>query len=246
MKVKEVADLVGISVRTLHHYDEIGLLSPKKTSENRYRIYSSADLEVLQQILFFKELGFPLKQIKQIIHSPSFHKQEALALHRKMLIEKRNRLNEMIETVEKTMKHQKGEIMMTEKQLFKGFDFRENRYEQEARGKWGDEMVDQMNTKINRVSAVKQQEMANEMNEIFRKLAAIRSSSPASDEVQRVIAEWYAALNNIATYSLEAFKGLGQLYVEDERFTENIDTFGEGLAQLMCEAMIIFADNYKE
>ena len=89
MKVKEIADLVGISVRTLHHYDEIGLLIPEKTTDAGYRVYSDKNLETLQQILFFKELGFPLKKIKEIIDSPSFDRQEALELQHKMLLEKR-------------------------------------------------------------------------------------------------------------------------------------------------------------
>src|SRR5690554_6287653 len=109
MKIKEVAVLVGISVRTLHHYDEIGLLTPDNTTESGYRIYSDENLETLQQILFFKELGFPLKKIKEIIDSPSFERSEALELQHRMLLEKRNRLDRMIETIRKTIKYSKGE-----------------------------------------------------------------------------------------------------------------------------------------
>lgn len=107
MKVKEVAELVGISVRTLHHYDEIGLLGPEKTANSGYRVYSEKDLETLQQILFFKELGFSLKKIKEIIHSPSFDRQKALEAQHRMLLEKRRRLDQMIRTIEKTIKHAK-------------------------------------------------------------------------------------------------------------------------------------------
>src|SRR5699024_12426076 len=98
MKIKEVAVLVGISVRTLHHYDEIELLKPEEVSESGYRLYSDRDLEILQQILFFKELDFPLKDIKEIIHNPSFDRVAALQLHRKMLLDKRDSINKMIRT----------------------------------------------------------------------------------------------------------------------------------------------------
>lgn len=119
MRVKEVADLVGISVRTLHHYDEIGLLVPGETTESGYRLYSNENLEMLQQILFFKELGFPLKKIKEIINNPSFNREEALMLHRKMLMEKRSRLDKVIATIDKTIQHTKGEIQMTNKENLK-------------------------------------------------------------------------------------------------------------------------------
>src|SRR5690625_1033606 len=143
MKVKEVAELVGISVRTLHHYDEIGLLIPSATTDVGYRIYSDENLETLQQILFFKELGFPLKKIKEIIDSPSFERQEALELQHKMLLEKRRRLDKMIGTLEKTIQHSKGDIHMSNQEKFAGFDFSHNPYEQEARKKWSDQAVDE-------------------------------------------------------------------------------------------------------
>ncbi len=111
MKVKEVADLVGVSVRTLHHYDEIGLLTPDEVTEAGYRIYSEENLENLQQILFFRELGFPLKRIKEIIHDPSFNKTEALELHKNMLMKKQ--LNQLINTIDKTLLNMKGERKMS-------------------------------------------------------------------------------------------------------------------------------------
>ncbi|OBR34444.1 Mercuric resistance operon regulatory protein [Bacillus velezensis] len=101
MKVKEVADLIGVSIRTLHHYDQIGLLTPQETTDSGYRLYSEENLEQLQQILFFKELDFSLKEIKEIINSPSFNRREALLLQKKMLIEKRNRVDKMIETIDR-------------------------------------------------------------------------------------------------------------------------------------------------
>lgn len=242
MKVKEVADLTGISVRTLHHYDEIGLLVPDEVTESGYRIYSSENLETLQQILFFKELGFPLKKINEIISSPTFDRKEALELHRKMLLEKRKRLDQMIETVEKTIQHTKGELEMSQKEKFEGFDFSHNPYEEEARKLYGDKAVDEANQK----AAGMTQDMQERFNDLYRRLADVRHTAPDSKEVQEAIGEWYILLNEFGSYSLDAFKGLGQLYIDDERFTKNIDKFGEGLAVFMRDAMAVYADTRKK
>ena len=131
MKIKQVAELVGISVRTLHHYDEIGLLTPEETTDAGYRYYSEQNLETLQQILFFKELDFPLKEIKEILSDPSFDRQQALQLHRKLLLEKRERIDQMIATIDKTTQYVKGEIHMSNEEKFKGFNFSHNPYEEE-------------------------------------------------------------------------------------------------------------------
>lgn len=245
MKIKEVAELVGISVRTLHHYDAIGLLTPK-TTESGYRNYSEDDLETLQQILFFKEIGFPLKKIKEIINSPAFDRADALKLHRKMLLEKRNRLEKMIATVDKTIKHVKGEIEMNNQEKFSGFDFSENPYEKEARERWGDKAVNETNAKVNNMSNKEREGFEEEFNAIYRRLAAIRHESPESNVAQKEIKKWFDFLNKIGNYSMDAFKGLGQMYVDDERFTNNIDQFGDGLSVFMRDAMAVFAESNKE
>lgn len=241
MKVKEVAELVGISVRTLHYYDEIGLLIPKETTEAGYRVYSDENLETLQQILFFRELGFPLKKIKEIMESPIFERQEALELQYKMLLEKKSRIEQMIGTIEKTIQYSKGVIQMSNQEKFAGFDFSHNPYEQEAREKWGDQAVDEANEQVKNMSAFDQQKF----NDIFRKLAALRHLSPDDEEVQDRMHDWYQFLNKMGNYSLVAFKGLGQMYVDDERFMKNIDQFGEGLATFMREAMAVYANRQK-
>jgi len=243
MKVKEVADLVGISVRTLHHYDEIGLLTPAETTAAGYRVYSDSNLETLQQILFFKELGFPLKKINEIIEKPSFDRQEALIMQHKMLLEKKCRLDKMIKTIEKTIQHSKGEIHMSNQERFAGFDFSHNPYEQEAREKWGDKAVDEANEKAKSMTAFDQEKF----NDIFRDLAAIRHHSPNSEEVQERINEWFQFLNKMGNhYTLEAFKMLGEMYVNDARFTRNIDQFGDGLAAFMHDAMAVYAKENKQ
>lgn len=246
MKVKEVADLIGVSIRTLHHYDQIGLLTPKETTNSGYRLYSEENLETLQQILFFKELGFSLKEIQKIIYSSSFNRREVLLLQRKMLIEKRNNIDKMINTIDKTIKYMLGEIKMTNEEKFDGINFSHKSYEQEARKLWGDQSVDNINAKLERMSEVEQKSLSERWDMIFNKLALFRDYSPESYEVQAIIKEWYVFLNeNFSNYSFDEFCGLGQLYIEDDRFTKNIDQYGEGLAKFMSKAMKVFTNNQK-
>lgn len=248
MKIKEVADLVGVSVRTLHHYDHIGLLKPAEITEAGYRLYSDENLETLQQILFFKELDFPLKKIKEIMANPSFRREEALEIHRKMLLEKRRHIDKMIQTIDQTTKHMKGEIQMTNEEKFDGFDFSNNPYEEEARMRWGDDTVDKTNAHLKKMSKTKQTDMNEQMNEVFRKLADLKEMSPTDEKVQGIIQAWHDLLNNNTGhhYSLEAFKGLGEKYATDERFTKNIDQFGAGLALFMRRAMDAYVQKHHQ
>lgn len=120
MRVKEVTDLMGVSARTLHHYDEIGLLTPKETTSSGYRLYTEENIKTLQQILIFKELSLSLKEIRKIIYSPSFNHGEALLFQRKMLLEKQSNIDKMINTINKTIQYMSGEIKMTNEEKFEG------------------------------------------------------------------------------------------------------------------------------
>ncbi len=240
MKIKEVAKLSGVSVRTLHHYDDIGLLSPLKSRESGYRLYTDEDLSTLQQILFFRALDFPLKEIKEIMSNSHYNQLEALEMQKKLLLNKREKINDMIETIQKTIQSEKGVYHMNNKEKFKGFDFSENPYEEEARKRWGDDKVDNANQKAKNMTI----ELQEEMNQIYRDLAAIRNIDPKSDTAQAAIQKWYDFLNqHFTTYSPQAFQGLGMMYVQDQRFTKNIDQFGAGLATFMSEAMVEFGKN---
>jgi len=245
VKVSEVSKLTGVSVRTLHYYDEIGLLKPDSIGENNYRLYHERNLQQLQQILFFRELGIPLKKIKNIIQNPEFDSIEALEMQRNVLEDKKKKLEELITTIDKTIQYERGEIKMTKEERFNGFDFDTNEYEREARERWGDEAVDTSKEKVKQLKKSGEQDFEVIMNERFRKLAALRHHRPDSEAAQAAIAGWYEELNKIGNYSLEAFQGLGEMYVHDERFTKNIDQFGEGLAQFMCEAMREFVNRNK-
>ncbi|WP_271000911.1 MerR family transcriptional regulator [Listeria seeligeri] len=245
MQPKELAELTGISVRTLHHYDKIGLLTPQKDDdENGYRHYSEQEVDKLQQILFFKELDFPLKKIKQILDDPSFDKSIALSLQYRLLTEKKKQIETMLKTLDQTIKNEKGEITMTNEEKFTGFDFSTNPYEEEAKKLWGDEAVEQANANISKMTNTEKLTIKESFDAEFRSLAAIRTLHPASDEAQLKIDHFFHYLNdnhgNI--YSLEAFRGLGEMYVTDERFTKNIDQFGDGLALFLKEAMKVYAE----
>lgn len=243
MLVKEIANLSGVSVRTLHYYDQIGLLKPTEVTAAGYRIYIEKDLVILQQILFFKEIGFPLKEIKLIIYNPDFNEEVALKRHLQAMLEKRNRMNQVIETIEKTIKYNKGEIHMTDKEKFTGFDLMNNPYEQEARARWGDLAIDATKQKLTKDDSGKRGEA---FNAIYKELAKLRHEAEDSEQAQIAIGKWFDYLNQIGNYSLEAFKGLGQIYVEDVRFKQNIDQYGEGLALFMCKAMGVYADSYRK
>ncbi len=242
MKVKEVADLVQISVRTLHHYDEIDLLKPDNATKAGYRIYTQQNVDDLQQILFFRALDVPLKKIKEIMQKPTYDRKKTLQLHRENLISKQKQITQMIKTIDRTLLHEKGAIKMTNAEKFKGFNFnQENDYEKEARNTWGDEAIDRANQRIDG----KEEVLAKRMNQLYVELAAIRHTPPESVEVQIQIEKWFYLLNEIGSYSFDAFAGLGELYVADGRFTKNIDQFGEGLAMFMRDAMTIYAEKNK-
>lgn len=243
MTAKEVAAVSGVSVRTLHHYDGIGLLRPARREDNGYRQYTDADLGRLQQILFFRACGFSLDAIRRLLDSPSFDRMAACELQRKALLHERARIDATLETLENTMRAMRGEITMSKKEQFDGLDFSRNPYEQEARERWGDAAVDKSNARLNKLGERGRKELGEVFGELFARLAALRGEAPASETAQAAIGEMFRVFNaNFGTYTPEAFGNLGRMYVDDERFTRNIDQFGEGLAAFLAEAMGIYAE----
>lgn len=240
----EIAKWADISVRTLHYYDEIGLLSPRR-DENGYRNYTDEDVDRLLEILAFKQCGFPLKQIKALLGHPDYDRAQAFAWQRDVLLRKRSRIDQMIGTLEKTLLSMKGEISMTSSEKLGGFNFKENPYEEEARALWGDEAVDESQAKLDALNDDELQETGDSMDRQFKALAAVRQEDPASKVAQEAVAGLVKTLNQIGTYPPEAIEGLGRLYVEDARFTANIDKYGEGLAKFLSEAMAIYARNVR-
>ncbi len=242
MNTNDVAALTGLSIRALHHYDALGLLSPAR-AENGYRDYSEGDLDSLQQILFFKECGFPLNRIRSLMSSPDFDRAKAFELQRKYLLHERARLDAMLVTLDRSLKAMKGELTMKQEEKFAGFDFASNPYEEEARRLYGEQAVDGYTQKLASLGENGRAALGESMNGLFREFAALRGEAPDSPAAQEAMDKLYAFLNeNFGhSYSPEAFGGLGQLYVADERFKKNIDQFGEGLAEFLSKAMSVYA-----
>lgn len=237
MRISEVARLTGITVRTLHYYDEIGLLRPSEVTEAGYRVYSQADLETLQQILFFRELDFPLSDIREIMGNPAYDKAHALRKHRELLLHKRSRIDQLLALVEKTIK---GEMDMS----FKQFDASEmeatrKAYAEEARQRWGGtaayaEYEQRAGSRRN-----PQDDMLNgEGAAILQAFGQNRHLDPASPEAMALVKKWQAHITqHYYTCTLPILACLGQMYVGDERFTHNIDQYGEGTAAFMAAAI---------
>lgn len=248
MNANEVAELTGVSVRTLHHYDKIGILSPYRNPDNGYREYCDEDMDLLQQILFFKECGFSLAKIKELLDKPDFDRGKAFELQMKYLLHEKKRIDSMLKTIEKSMKNLRGETTMSQKDKFNGFDFTNNPYEEEARQLWGDEVVDQSNARIGSMSKDEQNDIARGMDDLFAMLAKVKDENPGSDVAQEAIDKMYQHFNSNFGYhyTLEAFAGVGQMYITDERFTVNVDKYGEGLSKFLAEAMKIYATRQTE
>lgn len=237
--VSEISKTTGISVRTLHYYDQIGLLSPTTKTEKGYRLYDEKSLEILQQILFFKELGFKLKDIKKIINSSSFDKIKALENHKNLLLMKRKHIDDLICLVNKTME---GNNMS-----FKEFDdssIREaqEKYKQEIENKWGNtKEYKQSVEKANNYTKNEWEQLQQKVTDIYNEFANNMNKSPSDIEVQKLVKEWQ---KYITTYyydcSNDILRNLGEMYVNDERFKNNIDSIRRGLAEFINEAIKIY------
>ncbi len=250
-KISELARMGSVSVRTLHHYDAIGLLKPSGHSEGGYRLYSGDDAQTLQQILFFRELGFPLKVIKEIIEDPSFDRKQALLNHRSLLQKKVERLQQMLTTIDYTLAINEGNQQVDGKKLFGGFsmeDMKEyqKKYRDEAAEKYGKKIVDQAEERTSQYTDEDWDNNQKGMNAIFHKIADGMADGPESEDVQKAVAEWRQFItDHYYDCTPDIFIGLADIYTGDERFRHNIDQIKPGLATFMSDAIIIYCDLLK-
>ncbi len=233
--VKEVSKLTGVSVRTLHHYDSIGLLKPTAVTESGYRLYDDTALTRLQNILLFRELQFPLKDIKEILDNPDFVPEEALAQQIHLLELKRKRLDELISFALEIQK--KGVNSMN----FQVFDNTEaKQYAAEVKERWGNtKAYEEYQEKTAGQSPSASEEAAAELMLKFSELGALKHLSPGDKQVQNIIKKLQESITeHYYTCTDDILKGLGQMYVNDERMRQNIDKAGsEGTAEFAAQAI---------
>lgn len=240
--VKEIAQAASISPRTLHYYDEIDLLSPVAIGENGYRYYDEDSLLRLQQILFFKSFGFQLKEIKEFLIQPDFDRIQALQDHKARLQVEFERLDRLIITIEHTIEYLKGERKeMTKEELFEGYDpQKQEEYEKEVREKYGDDLWKQTQQRFGSYSKQRQADVLQEGKEITQAIADDFDKGYDHPDVQANITRYFEYMQHFYDCSLEIFEGLGQMYVDDPRFTATYEAVHEGLAEFMRLAMAYF------
>jgi DNA-binding transcriptional MerR regulator len=242
LTVGSVSQRAGVTVRTLHHYDEIGLVVPAGRTESGYRTYGPAEVERLQEVLFFRELGFPLEEIKEVVTSQTYSRADALQRQRDMLEKRADRLLNMIEAVDRAVLAERMGVKMSSEEILEVFgDFDSKEYEAEAEARWGE--TDAYKQSAQRTAGYTKQDWENlkvEADGINQRFLDLRAEGvPPSDPAAMAVAEEHRAHITSWFYdcSIEIHTGLGQIYVADERFRKNIDKAGEGLAEYMSEAI---------
>lgn len=245
--VSELADLAGVSVRTLHYYDQIGLLDPSARTAAGYRVYREPDLFRLQQILFFKQFGIELGEIREILDEPGFEPVEALRDHRRMLEERQEQLGRLIDTIDRTISHMTEENMtLTDKELFAGFTPEQaERYRRQARERWGSE-VDKTEDRLRELGPDQWRGIQEQGQEVTKRLAELVGRPADDPEVQAAIAQHHAWIEHFYPAPAERYRGLGQLYVEHDEFRAFYEGFRAGLAEFMQAAIEVYCEQTLE
>ncbi|WP_315168608.1 MerR family transcriptional regulator [Metaclostridioides mangenotii] len=247
--VNKLSKLAGISSRTLRFYDEIELLKPSRVNSSGYRIYGEKEVNKLQQILFYRELGLKLDSIKHIVNSIEFDELGALKDHHKNLIEKKQQIELLLANVEKTIKLKEGKVKMSDKEKFEGFKDKlisenDKKYGDEIREKYGKESIDESYKKFKGMSEDDYQAMDEMSKEILKKLnEAYKIGDPKSHlahEVADLHRRWLGY--TWSSYSKEAHRVLAQMYVDDERFTAYYDRDQPGLAEFLRDAIYAYTE----
>ena len=245
--VKQLAILAGVTTRTLHHYDHFGLLKPASNTKNGYRQYGERELLKLQQILFFRELGFSLSQIKSILDSPRFDPLDALSDQKRMLTIEIRRLNTLAKTIHNTIKKIKGQKIMNDQDLYGGLTKEEHTaYQEEARQKWGNtEAFKESQRRVSKFTKKDWDEIKSETDSILRDLVAVMDKGVSDPAVQKIIKRHHQSINRFYDCTLEIYRGLAQMYIADDRFAKFYRKYHPNLPEFLSEAMCYYCDKKK-
>lgn len=245
--VKQLSNLAGVTPRTLHHYDEIGLLKPSRVGDNGYRYYGEESLLRLQQILFYRELDIPLEDIKKIMGRRDYDIEGALHSHKEALQKQVTRLNRLITTVDHTIDYLKGNKQMSNKQLFEAFsEEQQAEYEKEVAQKYDPATVKASTKKWKEYTAAEKKRIGEEGNEVYRTILAAMPKGAASPQAQAGIERWRRHIEYFWIPEDDQLLGLADLYNEDSRFKANFDKIDPRLAEFMREAVKIYVEKRKK
>lgn len=241
--IKQIADLAGVTTRTLRHYDDLGLLKPEQTGVNGYRYYGDDSLLRLQQILFYRQTGLPLEKIKQIVSGRDFNALAALENHRQMLGQQARRIQALLQTVEDTILFIKGKKDMSKKALFEAFsEEQQEEYARQAEQRYDPEIVRASNARWKKYSPEEKEQILAEASQIYTELAEAMELGAGSEPVQLLVERWRKNMDHFWTPSLEQLQGLALLYSADLRFKDNFDKIHPRLAEFMAEAVRIYVE----
>ncbi len=244
--VKQLSKLAGVTPRTLHHYDDIGLLKPSHIGDNGYRYYGEESMLKLQQILFYRELGFPLEDIKQIMGRRDFDVLSALETHKESLSRQMERTKRLLVTVDNTIQHLKGEKIMSQSDLFEGFSEEEQeKYAQEAEKLYDPETVRESNRKWKAYSAGKKEAILAEGKLVYQDMIAAMPKGASSAEVQAIVERWRKHMDYFWTPNLEQLLALASGYNDDPKFKASFDKMHPQLASFMLEAVTVYVAGKK-
>lgn len=244
--VKQLSKLAGITPRTLHHYDEIGLLKPSRVGDNGYRYYGEDVVLRLQQILFYRELDIPLDDIKKIMGRRDYDVMGALQSHKEALNKQAVRINRLIQTVDNTINHLKGNQTMSDEKLFEGFsEEQQEKYAQEAEKMYDPETVRESNRKWKAYSAAKKEAILAEGSVIYKDMIAVIPKGANSAEAQAIVERWRKHMDYFWTPNLEQLLGIANGYTDDPRFKANFDKMDPHLAEFMRDAVKVYVDAKK-
>ena len=245
--VKQLADLAGVSRRTLHYYDEIGLLHPSRKGENGYRYYNGDALLRLQQILFFRELGLRLDEIGAVLDAPNFDQQQALLTHRQALRQRVKRLEGLIQTIDNTIDHLQGTTAMRAQEFFVGFDEETQKaYEEEAAERWDADEVKGTTQRWQNYSVTQKKDIMAESEAIYVDLLAAMEQGVESSEVQQIIGRWHQHLRYFYEPSVERMRGLGWAYAHDPAFSAVYEKMHPDMPQFIHQAITYYCDKLGE